>query len=101
MGEWGRSFSSPALPLSHSEQQLPAKPIQLRLVDAFPSFVYSIQGLSQHAQPFLCLSHFPIRLGQQSKIIRPEKPYPKELRGLPELLTQLSGPAIDALDFWR
>ena len=38
--------------------------------EALPGVVHHRQRLGQHAQPLLCLSCFPIRLGQQGKIIR-------------------------------
>src|SRR5262249_7312724 len=51
------------------EQQLPLEPIQLRLA-VTPSLVDFGQRLAQHDKPFLWLSHFPIRFGQQRKQLR-------------------------------
>jgi len=49
------------------QRQLAFQPIQLCLVETFPGFVHFRQCFGHHAQPFLGLSHFPTRLGQQGK----------------------------------
>jgi hypothetical protein len=58
---------------SRLQQQLPFEAIERRLVEAHPMLVYQNQRLIQHAQPFLCLPHFPIHLRQQSQKIRPQQ----------------------------
>jgi hypothetical protein len=54
-----------------AERQLAFQPIHFRLVPMLPSFAYYLQRLGQYDKSFLCLSHFPIRLGQHGQSIRP------------------------------
>src|SRR5262249_47753309 len=63
------------------------------------SFVHHGERLRQHAQPFLYLSHLPIRLGEQGKHKRPCPRCPCGLQGR-DTLAYLRNPCL-ALSLFR
>src|SRR5262249_12997960 len=79
-------------PLSECEDAF--ETIELGGAYTLSGFVHYSERLRQHAQPFLCLSHFPpIRLGEHGKEPRPCQRCPCGLPGR-ETLAYLRNPCL-------
>jgi hypothetical protein len=63
------------------QQQLPMKPIELRLPPTLPGVVHASQRFSEHVQSFLSLPPVPTRLGRQGQQIRPHQLCSRGLMG--------------------